>query len=165
MPFPSWELLPTLQNSYSKVLLSIRTSPALLGKAVVFTLSFYSVWFQYYSSTYRITINQSIFVTIFLRKLCLSALAGMAQWIERWPANQRVTSWFPVGAHTWVAGQVPCRGHVRGNHTLMFPSLSPSFSLCWKIHLKNLLNKRSMSGIHAIHINVVVLPYQVNFNT
>ena len=34
---------------------------------------------------------------------------------------------FPVRAHAWVAGQVPSRGCMRGNHTLMF--LSPSFSL------------------------------------
>ena len=31
---------------------------------------------------------------------------------------------FPVRAHAWVEGQVPTRGHVRGNHTLMFLSLS-----------------------------------------
>ena len=38
-------------------------------------------------------------------------------------------SWvqFPVRAHAWVAGQVPSMGHARGNHTLMFLSLS--FSL------------------------------------
>ena len=29
---------------------------------------------------------------------------------------------FPVRAHAWVAGQVPSRGQVRGNHTLMFLS-------------------------------------------
>ena len=29
-----------------------------------------------------------------------------------------------VRAHAWVAGQVPSRGHLRGNHTLMFLSLS-----------------------------------------
>ena len=34
---------------------------------------------------------------------------------------------FPVRAHDWVAGQVPRRGCVRSNHTLMFLSLS--FSL------------------------------------
>ena len=34
---------------------------------------------------------------------------------------------FPVRAHAWVAGPVPSRGHVRGNHTLMF--LSFTFSL------------------------------------
>ena len=34
---------------------------------------------------------------------------------------------FPVRAHAWVVGQVPSRGHMRGNHTLMFLSLS--FSL------------------------------------
>ena len=31
---------------------------------------------------------------------------------------------FPFGAHAWVVGQVPSRGRVTGNHTLMFLSLS-----------------------------------------
>ena len=30
---------------------------------------------------------------------------------------------FPVRAHAWVAGQVPRKGRVRGNHILMFLSL------------------------------------------
>ena len=34
---------------------------------------------------------------------------------------------FPVRAHVWAVDQVPSRGRVRGNHTLMFLSLS--FSL------------------------------------
>ena len=29
---------------------------------------------------------------------------------------------FPLRAHAWVAGQVPSRGHMRGNHTLVFLS-------------------------------------------
>ena len=33
---------------------------------------------------------------------------------------------FPVRAHTWVVVQVLSGGHVRGNHTLMFLSLSSS---------------------------------------
>ena len=33
---------------------------------------------------------------------------------------------FLVRAHAWVAGQVPRPGHARGNHTLMFLSLSVS---------------------------------------
>ena len=37
------------------------------------------------------------------------ALAGMAQWIERWPANQRSPVRFPVRAHSWVVGQVPSK--------------------------------------------------------
>ena len=36
---------------------------------------------------------------------------------------------FPVRAHAWVAGQVPCWGRARGNHTLMFLSLPPFPSL------------------------------------
>ena len=44
----------------------------------------------------------------------------MAQWIECWPVTK-------VRAHAWVGGQVPSRGCVKGNHTLMI--LSHSFSL------------------------------------
>ena len=55
------------------------------------------------------------------------ALAGVAQWIECWPANQRALVQFPVRAHAWVAGQVSSWGRMRGNYTLMFLSLS--FSL------------------------------------
>ena len=50
--------------------------------------------------------------------------AGVAQWTERQPANHRIAGWFPGRAHAWVEGQVPSRGQVRGNHTLMFLSLS-----------------------------------------
>ena len=35
------------------------------------------------------------------------ALAGVAQWIECWPAIQRVAGSIPVRAQAWVAGQVP----------------------------------------------------------
>ena len=40
---------------------------------------------------------------------------------------RRLPVQFPVRAHGWVEGQVPSRGCVRGNHTVMFLSLS--FSL------------------------------------
>ena len=48
-------------------------------------------------------------------------------WLRGLSASlQTKESWvcFPVRAHTWVAGQVSSRGHMRGNHTLMFLSLS-----------------------------------------
>ena len=37
---------------------------------------------------------------------------------------------FPVRAHAWVADQVPHRGSGRGNHTLMFLSLTFYLSPC-----------------------------------
>ena len=46
-----------------------------------------------------------------------TALAGVAQWTECQPVR------FPVGAHAWVAGQVPSAGCARDNYTLMFLSL------------------------------------------
>ena len=41
---------------------------------------------------------------------------------------------FPVRACAWVASQVIGTVHARGNHTLMFLSLSPSRPLCLKIN-------------------------------
>ena len=51
--------------------------------------------------------------------------AGVAQWIECPPENQRVG--FPIRAYAWVVGQVPSRGPVSSNHTDV--SLSPSLPL------------------------------------
>ena len=53
-------------------------------------------------------------------------LAGVAQWTERWPANQSVAGSI-LRAHAWVVGQVPSRKGTKGNHTLTFLFLSFSF--------------------------------------
>ena len=63
----------------------------------------------------------------FIVKKEFYALAGVAQWIERGLRIKGSPVQFPVRAHAWVADQVPGGGHVRGNHTLMFLSLSFSF--------------------------------------
>ena len=55
-------------------------------------------------------------------------LAGVAQWIQCGLRTKGSPVQFPVRAHAWAAGQVPSRGRVRSNHTLMFLSLSFSFS-------------------------------------
>ena len=72
----------------------------------------------------------------------------MAQWTECRPVNQRVAgsipsqSTCPVRAH---AGQVSGGGHTRGNHTLMFLSLS--FSLPYTLSLKiSKIFKTKMGG-------------------
>ena len=50
---------------------------------------------------------------------------GSVDWVPACePKGCRV--WFPVRAHAWVEGQVPSRGRMRSNHTLMFLSLFPS---------------------------------------
>ena len=56
----------------------------------------------------------------------------MAQWIEGEPKGSPVP--FLVRAHAWAVGQGPSRGRARGNHTLMFPSLSPSLLLSLKMN-------------------------------
>ena len=55
------------------------------------------------------------------------ALAGVAQWTECWPVNQRVTGSIPSQGTCLISGQFLSRGCTRGTHTLMFVSLS--FSL------------------------------------
>ena len=67
------------------------------------------------------------------------ALASVAQWVERWPVNRKVSSSIPgVRAHAWVEGQVPGWGRMKGNRSIFLlhinvslpsPSLSPSFPL------------------------------------
>ena len=72
----------------------------------------------------------------------MSALAGVAQWTQCWPANQRVTGWFSVRARAWAVGQVPNRGMREATtHWRFSLSLSPSLPLSQKINKYNLEKK------------------------
>ena len=54
---------------------------------------------------------------------------------------------FPIRAYVWVVGQVPSRGCMRGNHTLMFLSLlSPSLPLSLEMNKQNLKKKKNPSA-------------------
>ena len=62
-------------------------------------------------------------------------LAGVAQWAECQPSNQRSLVWFPVRTHAWVEGLAPSWGHTRGkSHWYFSPSLFSSLSLSPKIN-------------------------------
>ena len=67
---------------------------------------------------YKINTQKSVILSRLVR---LSGLS-VGLWAKGSPGQ------FPVRAHAWVAGQVPSRGHSRGNHTLMCLSLTFSFS-------------------------------------
>ena len=54
------------------------------------------------------------------------ALAAVAQWIEHWPVNRRVTSYIPSQGTCLGGRSHPQQGAARGNHTLTYLS---SFSL------------------------------------
>ena len=58
-----------------------------------------------------------------------AALPGVAQWLSASLQMKGSLVRFPVRVHARVVGQVPSRGHARGNHTWMVPSLSPFLSL------------------------------------
>ena len=70
------------------------------------------------------------------------ALAGVAQWIEHWPANQRVTSLVP--SQGMCLG--PRWGCARSNHTLM--SFPLSFSIPSPLS-KNKENLKKKFGVHS----------------
>ena len=53
-------------------------------------------------------------------KLENSALASVAQWIERGLQTEGSQVRFPVRAQAWAVGQVPSRGRVRGKHIDVF---------------------------------------------
>ena len=57
------------------------------------------------------------------------ALAGVAQWIEHQPANQRVTGSIPSWTHAWVVGVQEAT-----THGCFSPSLSPSHPFSLKIN-------------------------------
>ena len=60
---------------------------------------------------------------------------------------------FPGRAHAWVLCQVPSRVCVRGNHTLMFLSLSPSLPFFLKI---NKIFKKNPQNAHATQSNLYI---------
>ena len=77
----------------------------------------------------------AVFKTIFL------ALAGVAQWIECWPANRKVTGSITSGSACLVCSLGPRLGvcerqriHVSLTHCCFSPSLSPSRPLILKIN-------------------------------
>ena len=70
---------------------------------------------------------------------------------------------FPVGAGAWVAGQVPSGGCSRGNHTLMFLSLSPSLPLYKNKSIKSFFLKLSSWLILLFWIYIIKIKYNITF--
>ena len=74
-------------------------------------------------------------------KYIIMALAGGAPWWNTGLRTKGSLVQFPVRAHAWVAGQVHSWRCVRGNHTLMFLSLSLSPSLPLGLKINKILKK------------------------
>ena len=101
--------------------------------------------------------------------ICPFALAGVAQWIECWPANRGIT-------HAWVAGQVPQCGeckrqpHIAVSLPLFlssFPSLKINkifkkqlekqyLSFCGWLNLLHLMSSRFIHILACVRISSLV---------
>ena len=75
----------------------------------------------------------------------IAALAGVAQWTECLPANQRVAGLIPSQGTCMDYRPGPQLGCARGNHTLMFLSLP--FSLPSSLSLKKKKKSQLLSYI------------------
>ena len=73
-----------------------------------------------------------------------SALVGVAQWIEHWPVNQRVTSSIPSQGTCLGCRPGPQQGTMWEATTqwCLSPSLSPFIPFCLKINKYNLKKRR-----------------------
>ena len=84
---------------------------------------------------------------------------GSVDWVPAWePKGRRFDS--QLRAHAWVAGQVPSRGHTRINHTLMFPSLSPSLHLSKKIN--KIFKKKNTVRYYLISVRMAIINKSTN---
>ena len=74
--------------------------------------------------------------------MCTSALTSVAQWIERWPVDQKAASWIPsqdacLGCRPGPQLGACERQLINLSHTSMFPSLPPSFLLSKNKQIKS----------------------------
>ena len=69
---------------------------------------------------------------------------------------------FPVMAHAWVMGQVPAEGATKGNHTMMFLSLSFSLPFSKNSWIKSL--KKDISPFVCDELSVIILIYYAFFH-
>ena len=98
----------------------------------IYNLYFELALYNYHTNTlnYLKIFNDKYLLHIFLnfKKIMLTCpgWCGSVDWVLAYePTGCQFDS--RCTTHTWVAGHVPSGGHARGNHTLMFLSLS--FSL------------------------------------
>ena len=117
-------LRPLWQSSY--YLPVSRISP--LFKCLRLSVWFFSNYWPYQSPTLRNIWWLPPELVFQLLNMAINTLHNLPWlvWLSGLSAGLRIKGLlgrFPVRAHGWVAGQVPSRGRVRGNRTLMFLSL------------------------------------------
>ena len=81
----------------------------------------------------------------------ISALAGVVQWIEQQPANQRVLSWIP-NQGTCLGCRPPVEGTLEATtHWCFSPSLSLSFPLSKNKKIKSFITKKEKRKAISYH--------------
>ena len=89
------------------------------------------------------------------------ALAGVAQWTECRPANGKVTGSTPSQGTCLGCGPGPSWGHWKGNHTLIFLSLSPSLPLSLKMYIVSAETheERKHEHLYYQYLNLILLNF------
>ena len=77
--------------------------------------------FWKYTHTHTHTMNKCMPLKVTKNRMLpwLVLLSGLSAFLQTYGSPV----WLSFRAHAWVVGQVPSRGHARGNHTLTFFSL------------------------------------------
>ena len=65
-------------------------------------------------------------------KITQLALAGVAQWIQYLPVNQKVAGSIRVRVHAGVASRFPSCGYVKGNRFLFLSPCLSALSIIYK---------------------------------
>ena len=111
-------------------------------------------WYKIFTIHAKPSKVSTFFSILQMRKLpWLVWLSGLSAslWTKGSPVG------FPVRAHGWVVDQVPSRGHLRSNHTMMFLSLS--FSLPSPLSENTYI--KSLKKNKATWLNRLSFPSQV----
>ena len=121
--FSMWTYYYDLSQSLGKTWESINKLNKFYDKSNSVILSYSVTWLL---TLVVIPLEEQKFLIFTWSKTC-SISSGWCDSVD-WalPLTKVSLVWFPVRTHARVAGQVPSRGHVRGNHILMFLFLSIS---------------------------------------
>ena len=109
------------QTCGGNAIYALRPLPHLFPKPTTLAAGLHTIWAMQNAANKLMKLLNYYYLKKI--QLWLVSLSGWSATLQ----TEKLLVQFLVRTHAWVAGQVPSWGRVRGNHTLMFLSLSFSF--------------------------------------